>query len=323
MSTEVPVPVDGPTETVDWWAAAVASEDPEYLATFWYPRAEKTLTFGSKWFDANLNPLKSPCGELALEVRLIRDPNDAVCRARLEIRTGLAFSTVGSTHAMTKKLVDIIAAAQRELAERAGVSFAPPSRAKPHVLTAGRGLLRSYGKGSVFSMQTTAQGFLRAYGLLVSVWRAALIHSGSATIARVRALAEHAIAADNLDMRYLFAAPGDGAAASEARPGLTDELLVRVGLAIGCSRTSDGRYAKPAEEIEIAERPPPGVIRMVAEDIATTHGVKVDSVLHKVLLPMLRGEFNGFVINCTDVQAGAIRAAMKERQVPTPSEAEN
>jgi hypothetical protein len=315
--------VEERTEEVDWWAAALASEDPEYLANFWFPRAEGTVTFGSKWFDAALNPLDGASSDVALEVRLVRDPEEAVCRARFEIRTKLALYVDGPSAANVQKLVDTIAAAQRELAERAGVSFAAPGAAKPHVLTAGpRGLLRAYGKGNVFAVQEAAQPLLRAYSFLVSVWRAALIDTGSTTIPRVRAVAEHAIAAENLDMRCLFAAPGDGAEA-DGRPELTDDLLIRVGLAVGCSLAPNERYARPAEQIVIADRVPHGVVRMVAEYLAATNGVAVDSVLRKVLIPMLRGEFNGPIIECTDGEAAAVRAETKRRQVTTPSGTEN
>lgn len=137
--------IGGGTEAADWWAAAAVSEDPAYLADFWFPRAEEKVTFGSKWFDADLNPLDRASG-VALEVRLIRAPEEAVCRARFEVRTNLALFTDGSNLAKIQQLVKTIAAAQRELAERAGVSFAAPSAAKPHVLTSGpRGLLRAYG----------------------------------------------------------------------------------------------------------------------------------------------------------------------------------
>lgn len=311
-------------EIVDWWAAAAASEDPEYLANFWYPRAEETVAFGSKWFDADLNPLDRASDEVAVEVQLIRDPQEAECRARFEIRTNLAFFSDGSNPARVRQLVNTIARAQRELADRAGLFFAEPGAAKPHVLTSGsRGLLRAYGKGNVFDVQEAAQPLLRAYGFLAHVWRAALIDCDAVSVARVRRIAEDAIAAENMDMAFLFAGRGDRSSPADDLPELNDELVVRVGVALGCPRRPDGCYGHPSTPIDGAATPPTGVVRMVAEDLAATEGVEVDSLLRKVLQPMLDGEFNGLILRCTATEAAALREESRQRQTARRSQAED
>ena len=49
--------IGGGTEAADWWAAAAVSEDPAYLADFWFLRAEEKVTFGSK-YGAWLQPAR-------------------------------------------------------------------------------------------------------------------------------------------------------------------------------------------------------------------------------------------------------------------------
>src|SRR5947207_13589652 len=46
--------------------------------------------------------------------------------------------------------------------------------------------------------------------------------------------------------------------------GSTDELLARVGIALGCRLGPEGRYARPVEPIVVDKAPPPGVVRLVA-----------------------------------------------------------
>lgn len=297
MTTDrVPGKASESSEVLDWWAKAAAlSDDPAYLANLWLGRHEETVVFGSKWYDADLNPLDCASDDAALEVRLVRHREQAVCRAKFEIRTTLALHSGGSSQAKINELIDD---AQRDLADRAGLSFAEPGAAKPHVFTSGpRGLLRAYGKNNVFDLQEAAQPLLRAYWFLASIWRAALM-DGAVTIARVRRIAEDTIAPEHQDLRYLFAGRGENASVVAGRPELTDDLLARVGTALGCRVEPDGRYAPPAEEIVVAAETPPGsVVRMVAEDLAAARGVAVDTVLRKQLQPMLAGELNGPIVH--------------------------
>ncbi len=184
----------------------------------------------------------------------------------------------------------VIAAAQRELAERLGLSFAEPGAAKPYVLTPGqRGMVPAHGKRSIFKVWEAALPRLRAYWFLSTVWRAVLIDKEAVTLVRVRRVAEDAIAADNMDLRVLFAPRGATAGGGDERPELTDELLARVGIALGCKRRPDGLYTAPTKAIAAEKASPPGVVRMVAEDIAPARGVDVDTVLRKILRPMLAG----------------------------------
>jgi hypothetical protein len=292
----------------EWWNTAVAaSETSEVLEALWLPRSETTKVWGSKFFDCDLNPLSGACDDAALVVQLIRDPQEAACHAKFEVRTNLALS---------QQLCTLIADAQRDLAERAGLSLAEPGAAKPHVLTRGeRGLVRAYGQGSIFQVQEAAQPRLRAYWFLASVWRAALIDQKPVTIARVRRIAEDAIAPDNMDMRFLFARPNERGHVVEGRPELTDELLARLGLALGCRLQADGRYGAPVDAIMVEKAPPPGVVRMVAQDLAPLQGVDDDTILRKTLQPMLAGELNGPILRYTAAEAAAVRTALEGSQV--------
>ncbi len=306
-----------------WTAEMAASETREVLDNIWLQRSETTVAFGTKFFDADLNQLRYASADAALEVRLIRDPQEAVCRARFEIRTNLALFAQGASPAKVRQLVTVIAAAQRELADRAGLSFAEPGAAKPHVLTSGsRGLVRAHGKGNVFDVQDAAQPLLRAYWFLTSVWKAALIDQEAVTIARVRRIAEDAIA-ENLDRRSLFARRGDHGSAADGRPELSDELLARVGVALGCRPRPDGRYATPAEAMVLEKAHPLGIVRMVAEDLAAARGVDVDTVLRKNLQPMLAGEFDGPIVRLTAAEATSLNAALEECQTAGPPSPEN
>lgn len=306
-----------------WWDAVLASEAPEVIDNLWWRRSEAIQVLGTKRFDSDLNTLSNPSDDAALEVCLIRDSHEPACRVKFEVRTNLACFTNEQSTAQVRRLITVIADAQRDLARRAELQFAEPGAAKPYILTAGpRGLMRAYGKGGVSEVFQDAQPLLRAYWLLASVWRAALQGREAVSIARVRRIAEDVNARDNLDLACLFARSEQAPNEKDGRPTLTDELLVRVGRALGCREPADGRYSEPPGGIITRGRPPAGVVRIVAEDLAARRGVDVDTVLRKTLQPMLAGQFNGPMVNLTPAQAKRLRTVVGASPVTQPSDLE-
>ncbi len=292
--------------------AVASSESPEYLANIWLRREESILVFASKWFDADLKPLDRASDRVALEVRLIRDLAEGAWRARCEVRTSL--SIAGATASRRQQLVNTIAGAQGELADRAGVSFAAPASARPHVFTAKSDLMRAYGKGSVLEVLPTARALLSAYWFLAHVWRAAFIGCSTVSLSRVRRIAEDGLAPENMDVAHLFGRPDVHQSKEDGSPELTDELVARVGVALGAVRGPNRRFARPGAPIVVGkEEPPRGVVRLVAEDLATSKKVHVDSVLRRILRPMLAGEFDGPIVQYTAAEASALRIAAKKR----------
>ena len=63
-------------------SAMVASETPEAIEAMWLPRGEATMMWGSKFFDRDLKPLDRASDDVALEVRLIREPREDSSRSR-------------------------------------------------------------------------------------------------------------------------------------------------------------------------------------------------------------------------------------------------
>jgi hypothetical protein len=277
-------------------------ESPAEVEATWLRRREELLTLGSRFFDENLNQL--PCATLdaALEVRLVCEPDRGLQYARCEVRTRLA---------MSARLMALIESVQRELAGRWGLRFAEPGTLKPHVLIdEPRRLVRGYGARNVFDLNEEASVLVRAYWFLADLWRVASIGRTHVRLTFMRWFAEHVVAVhdrwDLFDPRQRGTAPNDG------RPGLTDELLARIGRALGFVEESGGRYRKSVEP-DVATAPPRTVLRLVAEELAERRGIQVDSVMRKVLEPMLRGELNGVVVLLTKSEARAVRGALRER----------
>ena len=318
--------VHGVVDTGCWKGGVPPLETREMLDARWFPRSERLKVWGSKFFDHDLKPLSGASNEVALEVCLIREQQEAECRARFEIRTNLALFSQGSNPTRIRLLWTAIADAQRELSAGSGVWFPEAGTARPYVLTRGsRRLVRAYGKGSIFEIQEMAVPRLRAYLFLASMWRVALLDQrDGVSIARVRRITEDVIAPDNMDMKCLFARPNEGADVANGRPELTDGLLVRTGLALGCRIRPDGRYEAFLQEIVVRNAPPPpGIVRMVAEDLAALRGLAVDTILRKTLQPMLAGELNGPIVRYTPAQAAAVRTALRKRQGDQPTDLEN
>jgi hypothetical protein len=298
----------------EFWEAVVQSEAPAGIEATWFPRSESLQVWGTKCFDHDLKLLPRASDAAALEIRLVRESDDDVYRAKLEIRTSLALFARTSTGSGVKQLWSTIGSAQRELAKRWGLPFHEAKSLKPHVLThKPRRLIRAYGKHSVFDSQRMASRLLRAYWLLAWVWRAALRDPGGATISRVRSLAEDTIATENRELRYLFAGHPPNRNAADQRPALTDELLKRIGRALGCRPLPGGLYGPPRHPIVVESTPPPGIVRLVTEDLSAQLRLSVEAG-RKVLRQSLTGELNGFVFLCTEAEAAAMRAVHKKSQ---------
>lgn len=318
QNEEEPQRADCPS--VDWTAAVAASESPEYLEALWLSREEAFDVWGSRRFDHELNQLDGTPQDAALEIRLIREPGQAVCRAKLEVRTSLALFPNGGSAADVKHLVNVIGSAQRQMARRWRISFPAARAAKPYVVTDGRrGLLRAYGERSAFAVIEAAALLLPAYRFVATVWRASVQGGRATTVAEVRRIAEHALAKDNMDVRVLFAIDNNRID-DDGRPTLDDKLIARVGLAVGCRIGTDGRYQPPSRPIVLEKPLHVGLLRMVAEDLAPRRGVDPESLLRKTLLPMADGQFNGPIVRYTSAEARATRFRLRKRQArPRPT----
>jgi hypothetical protein len=287
------------------------SESPAEAEALWLRRREELLTWGSKFFDENLNELGFATEDAALEIRLVRDPERELSFPLFEMRTRLACS---------ERLGAVVASAQRQLAERWDLRFAAAGTLRPHVITDGpRGLVRSYGEGSVFRLHDEASVQVRAYWFLADLWRVAATGNRHVRLTFMRWFAENVVAVQE---RWDLFAPWWGIETNDPRPSLSDELLGRIGRALGFVEDSTGLFRVPTEPVVTTEIPR-SVLRLVAEELAERQGLEVDSMLRKVLEPMLRGDWNGALVLATEAEARAMRKALRDRrQAPTPDEPE-
>jgi hypothetical protein len=293
-------------------AFRINEEPAAVVEAAWVKRIETLDTWGTKSFDANLNPLPCASQDAALVICLVRQPGEGDWRAKLELRTDLAFSEAGASGRGAKELVALIEAIQRQFGEAKGVSFAEAGARKPHVFAWNpRRLVRAYGAGNVIDLTEEASTVLLACHYLADVLQNILKAGPPARLTELRWVVEETIATH--DMGYLFARPG-APDPSDRRPQLTDELLDQVACGIGCRSLEDVRYRQPDDLLEMTGRPPREVVVIASQIVGRRRGKSDDYIRWKVIEPMLAGELNGVALALTEEQAKVRRAA--EGQAP-------
>src|SRR5262249_5961305 len=121
--------------------------NPARTGREWTPRPETLLTWGTTWYDANLQEMPYATDDAWLEVRLVREAVEPIYRARLEVRTRLGFFGEGRPARGVRAFLRRIANDQRAFAKRWKLTF-PPAGAVQRYVAHGT-LTRAYGKRSV------------------------------------------------------------------------------------------------------------------------------------------------------------------------------
>jgi len=274
----------------------------------WTKRDETLSTWGTAFFDANLNQLPHATPDAALQIALVRDPEEGEWRAQLEIRTSLAFFEAGARGAGAAQLIAFIVNTQRRFSKDRNVTFAEVGARKRHVWTAGRGLVRAYGAGNVFDLAAETTSVAQSCHFLADLLQRLLRSGGPARLYKLRWVVD--LVVDVQGMRYLFAQPGSSPS-SQWRPELTDDLLDRVARGIGCPIVEDRRYQAPMEPVDMRGQPPPEVDLLASQIVASRHGRTVDYILRKVLEPARAGALSGAILELTEDNAKARRSLQR------------